>query len=79
MHHYRSVFNRSSIFHLVSIFSTQIPKNSPRKFKQKHTEDKKIHKLENQSSADRFMDIYELVIAEEEYLGSKSDISEQGC
>ena len=25
------------------------------------------------------MDIYELVIAEEEYLGSKSDISEEGC
>ena len=24
------------------------------------------------------MDIYELVIAEEEYLGSKSDISEEG-
>ena len=25
------------------------------------------------------MDIYELVIAEEEYLGSKSEISEEGC
>ena len=25
------------------------------------------------------MDIYELVIAEEEYFGSKSDISEEGC